>query len=85
MRWKASGFLAVWVAGLSAGTMVRGHVDGEAFHLSEQMADILAALGFLMLGAGPAGPGALARDAAHGAVRGAEPDRDPAAAGRRRR
>jgi NhaP-type Na+/H+ or K+/H+ antiporter len=53
---EASGFLAVWVAGLLAGMMVRGHVDSEAFHLSEQMADILAALGFLLLGAGLLAP-----------------------------
>jgi sodium/hydrogen antiporter len=49
---EASGFLAVWVAGLAAGTVVRGHVAGEAFHLPEQAANGLAALGFLLLGAG---------------------------------
>jgi sodium/hydrogen antiporter len=48
---EASGFLAVWVAGLAAGTMVRGHVAREAFHLSEQAANGLAALAFLLLGA----------------------------------
>jgi NhaP-type Na+/H+ or K+/H+ antiporter len=49
---EASGFLAVWVAGLAAGTVVRGHVAGDAFHLPEQAANGLAALGFLLLGAG---------------------------------
>ena len=53
---EASGFLAVWVAGLAAGTMVRGHIEDEAFHLPEQMADILAAIGFLLLGAGLLAP-----------------------------
>ena len=48
---EASGFLAVWVAGLAAGMMVRGHVAGDAFHLSEQAANALAAVGFLLLGA----------------------------------
>ena len=49
---EASGFLAVWIAGLAAGTVVRGHVAGDAFHLPEQAANGLAALGFLLLGAG---------------------------------
>ena len=49
---EASGFLAVWVAGLAAGTVVRGHVARDAFHLTEQAANALAAVGFLMLGAG---------------------------------
>ena len=53
---EASGFLAVWVAGLAAGTMVRGHIEDEAFHLPEQMADILGAIGFLLLGAGLLAP-----------------------------
>ena len=53
---EASGFLAVWVAGLAAGSIVRGHVAGDAFHLSEQAANGLAAIGFLMLGAGLLGP-----------------------------
>jgi NhaP-type Na+/H+ or K+/H+ antiporter len=48
---EASGFLAVWVAGLSAGMMLRGRDLDEAFHLSEEAADILAAVGFLLLGA----------------------------------
>ena len=54
---EASGFLAVWVAGLAAGTMVRGHVAGDAFHLSEEAANALAAVGFLLLGAGLIVPG----------------------------
>ncbi len=49
---EASGFLAVWVAGLCAGTVARGHLDDDAFHLPEQLADVLAAVGFLLLGAG---------------------------------
>jgi NhaP-type Na+/H+ or K+/H+ antiporter len=52
---EASGFLAVWVAGLATGTIVRDHVPEDAFHLPE-MADVLAALGFLLLGASLVGP-----------------------------
>ncbi len=48
---EASGFLAVWVGGLAAGTVLRGRVAGDAFHLSEQAANALAAVGFLLLGA----------------------------------
>jgi len=47
----ASGFLAVWVAGLATGAMVRGHVAAEAFHLPEELADLLSGIGFLLLGA----------------------------------
>jgi NhaP-type Na+/H+ or K+/H+ antiporter len=53
---EASGFLAVWVAGLAAGTVVRGHVADDAFHLPDQAANALAAVGFLMLGAGLLAP-----------------------------
>jgi len=53
---EASGFLAVWVAGLATGTMVRGRVDEDAFHLPEEAAEVLAAIGFLLLGAGLMGP-----------------------------
>ncbi|HYN48111.1 MAG TPA: cation:proton antiporter [Candidatus Nanopelagicales bacterium] len=53
---EASGFLAVWVAGLCAGAMVRGHVTDDAFHLTEEAADALTAVGFLLLGAGLLGP-----------------------------
>jgi NhaP-type Na+/H+ or K+/H+ antiporter len=53
---EASGFIAVWVAGLTAGMMVRGRVDDEAFHLPEEAAEVLAAVGFLLLGAGLIGP-----------------------------
>jgi NhaP-type Na+/H+ or K+/H+ antiporter len=52
----ASGFLAVWVAGLSTGAVVRDHVDEAAFHLPEQLADVLAAIGFLLLGTALIGP-----------------------------
>ncbi|HEY7969954.1 MAG TPA: cation:proton antiporter, partial [Candidatus Limnocylindrales bacterium] len=52
----ASGFLAVWVAGLTAGAMVRSHVDEDSFHLTERGADILAAASFAMLGAAIVGP-----------------------------
>lgn len=52
----ASGFLAVWVAGLAAGAMVRGSLPDEAFHLPEQVADGLAGIGFLLLGAWLAAP-----------------------------
>jgi NhaP-type Na+/H+ or K+/H+ antiporter len=53
---EASGFIAVWVAGLTAGMMVRGHVKDAAFHLPEEVAEVLAAVGFLLLGAGLIGP-----------------------------
>jgi NhaP-type Na+/H+ or K+/H+ antiporter len=52
----ASGFLAVWVAGLATGSVVRDHVDEAAFHLPEQLADVLAAIGFLLLGTALIGP-----------------------------
>ena len=52
----ASGFLAVWVAGLAAGAVVRNHVEDAAFHLPEELADVLTAVAFLMLGAGLLGP-----------------------------
>ena len=48
----ASGFLAVWVAGLAAGTVLRRDGMDEAFELSEELADVLGAVGFLLLGAG---------------------------------
>jgi NhaP-type Na+/H+ or K+/H+ antiporter len=51
-----SGFLAVWVAGLSTGAVLRDHVDDGAFALSEEAADVLAAIAFLVLGAGLIGP-----------------------------
>ena len=47
----ASGFISVWVAALAAGTMLRGRGVDEAFHLSEELADVLGAIGFLLLGA----------------------------------
>jgi sodium/hydrogen antiporter len=53
---EASGFLAVWVAGLAAGAVVRNHVEDAAFHLPEELADVLTAVAFLMLGAGLLGP-----------------------------
>jgi NhaP-type Na+/H+ or K+/H+ antiporter len=48
----ASGFLAVWVAGLASGTVLRQGGMEEAFDLSEELADVLGAVGFLLLGAG---------------------------------
>jgi sodium/hydrogen antiporter len=53
---EASGFLAVWVAGLCAGAMLRGRGLDAAFELSEEAADVLAAVGFLLFGAGLLGP-----------------------------
>jgi NhaP-type Na+/H+ or K+/H+ antiporter len=53
---EASGFIAVWVAGLTAGMMARGRVEDDAFHLPEEVAEVLAAVGFLLLGAGLIGP-----------------------------
>jgi NhaP-type Na+/H+ or K+/H+ antiporter len=52
----ASGFLAVWIAGLCAGSLTRGHLQKEAFHLSEHAADILAAVGFTLMGVALLGP-----------------------------
>jgi sodium/hydrogen antiporter len=52
----ASGFIAVWVAGLATGTITRGHIDEAAFHLPEQLADLLAGVGFLIFGAVLIGP-----------------------------
>jgi sodium/hydrogen antiporter len=53
---EASGFLAVWIAGLSAGYLNRGHLRDEAFHFSEHLADALAAIGFTLLGLALLGP-----------------------------
>jgi len=52
----ASGFLAVWIAGLAAGTLTRGHLPDEAFHLPEHGSDVLAAAGFTILGLALVGP-----------------------------
>ena len=48
----ASGFIAVWVAGLVAGAMARDHLPDAVLDLPEQFADVLAAIGFLLLGVG---------------------------------
>jgi sodium/hydrogen antiporter len=53
---EASGFLAVWIAGLTAGALTRGHLGDEAFHLPEHAADMLAAVGFTLLGLALLGP-----------------------------
>src|SRR4051794_36002568 len=53
---ETSGFLAVWIAGLTAGALVRAHLPTEAFHLSEHIADALAAVAFTLLGAAIIGP-----------------------------
>ena len=53
---EASGYIAVWVAGLAAGMKVRGRLEDDAFHLPEELAEVLAAVGFLLLGAGLIGP-----------------------------
>lgn len=47
----ASGFISAWVAGLVTGALVRSSLDEDAFHLPEQLADGLTAIGFLLLGA----------------------------------
>ncbi len=52
----ASGFLAVWVAGLATGNLVRDRVEASVFSLPEQFADALAAVGFLLLGTALVGP-----------------------------
>jgi NhaP-type Na+/H+ or K+/H+ antiporter len=52
----ASGFLAVWVAGLATGSVARGHVEPAVFELPEELADTLAAVGFLLLGVALLGP-----------------------------
>jgi NhaP-type Na+/H+ or K+/H+ antiporter len=53
---EASGFIAVWVAGLTAGMVVRGRVDDSAFRLPDEVAEVLAGVGVLLLGAGLVGP-----------------------------
>jgi NhaP-type Na+/H+ or K+/H+ antiporter len=45
-----SGFIAVWVAGLTAGTRLRGHL-GDARYLPEELADLGTSLSFLVFGA----------------------------------
>jgi len=55
-RGEASGFLAVWITGLTAGAMTRGHLGDEAYHLPEHTADMLAAVGFTLLGVALLGP-----------------------------
>ena len=53
---ETSGFLAVWIAGLTAGAMVRNHIREDAFHLTEHAADALAAASFAILGVALVGP-----------------------------
>jgi NhaP-type Na+/H+ or K+/H+ antiporter len=52
----ASGFLAVWIAGLAAGTLFRRADEAEAFGLSVSLADGLVAISFLLLGTALLGP-----------------------------
>ena len=78
----ASGFLAVWVAGLAAGTVLRRGDMEESFELSEELADVLGAVGFLLLGAGPDRAGDRARHARDVRVCRAQPHGGPHAAGR---
>jgi NhaP-type Na+/H+ or K+/H+ antiporter len=52
----ASGFLAAWTAGLATGSLIRGHFGEDTFRIPEQLADALAAVGFLLLGAALLGP-----------------------------
>ncbi len=59
-RLGASGFLAVWIAGLAIGMLVRPVVAHEVFELPEGLANALVAVAFLLLGAALLGP-ALAR------------------------
>ncbi|HYN48399.1 MAG TPA: cation:proton antiporter [Candidatus Nanopelagicales bacterium] len=55
-RLEASGFLAVWIAGLAAGMLVRPVVAHEVFELPEGLAQALVAVAFLLLGAALLGP-----------------------------
>jgi len=55
-QFGASGFLAVWIAGLAAGTLFRRADGAEAFGLSVAMADALVAIAFLLLGTALLGP-----------------------------
>jgi NhaP-type Na+/H+ or K+/H+ antiporter len=59
-RLEASGFLAVWIAGIAAGMLVRPVVALEIFELPEGLANGLVAVAFMLLGAALLGP-ALAR------------------------
>ncbi len=52
----ASEFLAAWTAGLATGSLIRGHFGEDTFRIPEQLADVLAAIGFLLLGAALLGP-----------------------------
>jgi NhaP-type Na+/H+ or K+/H+ antiporter len=52
----ASGFLAVWIAGLATGTLFRRADEAEAFGLSVSLADGLVAIAFLLLGTALLGP-----------------------------
>jgi NhaP-type Na+/H+ or K+/H+ antiporter len=59
-RLGASGFLAVWIAGLATGMLFRTDVRSKVFDLPTELADGLVAIAFLLLGAALIGP-ALAR------------------------
>jgi NhaP-type Na+/H+ or K+/H+ antiporter len=59
-RIEASGFLAVWLAGLTVGMLLRPAVPHHVFELPEGLANALVAVAFLLLGAALLGP-ALAR------------------------
>jgi NhaP-type Na+/H+ or K+/H+ antiporter len=52
----ASGFLAVWIAGLAMGMLFRRGDEAEVFSLSVAFADGLVAIAFLLLGTALLGP-----------------------------
>ena len=52
----ASGFLAVWIAGLAMGRLFRRADEAKAFGLSVSLADGLVAIAFLLLGTALLGP-----------------------------
>ena len=52
----ASGFLAVWIAGLAMGRLFRRADEARAFGLSVALADGLVAIAFLLLGTALLGP-----------------------------
>ncbi len=55
-RVEASGFLAVWIAGIAAGMLVRPVATHEIFGLPEGLAQALVAVAFLLLGTALLGP-----------------------------
>ena len=78
-----SGFIAAFLAGAIFGGLVPEESE-EASRLNEELGALLGGVTFLIFGAVLLGADAEARELADRALRGAEPDRRPHAAGRHR-